>query len=259
MRGMQQTVEDLRKLVQTATNKMDKYGQDVKVMEGDLRAMVRVAEVTMETWVEATPRNRRERNLVVVGVPVDHNLEDMRDKVLTAVNKGADVDQQAPKVTQQDIVVLKRLGRSPVVVMSFSTIEKRNAVLSASYNVWSETKYSIREDLTKKQQKHVSYMRPMYHWLRSPQNREGARGPFFRRGMLYYHQPGSTDPLLHPANFDLRQAPDVVQEQMRELRVQLWPEGRVYMPRRGLSRASAATAPSSRPAPQQQQGAARQA
>jgi hypothetical protein len=134
-----------------------------------------------------------------------------------------------------------RLGAHPLLLVTFSTTDMRDAVVGAWHKILHNdaNKFSVREDLTKGQQKHMAYMKPLDRYLRTPGKGkvEGAWLPFFRGGYLHYHpKAGSCEPQQHPANnYDLRQVPLELHGEMRALAAQLWPG----CPLRGISVAAA--------------------
>jgi hypothetical protein len=129
------------------------------------------------------------------------------------------------KIDLADVTRAVRLGNHPLVLVTFASTGMRDAILSSWYNICNhdDNKFGVREDLTKSQQRHMAYMRPVYNWLRSGDGRTpGARGPFFKRGLLYYHETGNSEPLLHPANHDPTQVPPSLQADMQQHREQVW-------------------------------------
>jgi hypothetical protein len=134
---------------------------------------------------------------------------------------------KSANVRRGDITRAVRLGNHPLLLVTFSSTTLRDNVVSNWYKIMhgDNNKFGVREDLTKAQMRQMHYMKPVFNYLRSPAGRvAGARGPFFKHGCLYYHEPSSgNEPLLHPANYDPHQVPTPLRGELEGLRAQLWP------------------------------------
>jgi hypothetical protein len=113
------------------------------------------------------------------------------------------------------------------MLITFTTTNVRDAIVAQWYNILRHdaNKFGVREDLTRGQQKQMAYMKPLFHYLRTGRGKvEGARGPCWRQGHLYYHpKAGDNEPQLHPANNDPHQVPTDLKGEMQTLYAQQWP------------------------------------